>query len=262
MKADPAAYAILGLEPGAGPVAIEAAYRRLITRHHPDRMGGDAQRAAEINSAYQQLRKEWGDELGRRRGPPVPIQPARYAKPRQGGRIGLALAAIAVIALVSEREAILRNLRGIELPVIALSGATGDAAVRAQPPTDLSAVPLDLVAIDQSVADAVHSASSGGEQALADQSRACHRQFQLNPEPSRLDRCVAFDEAAVALLDVDPFQGRGPFSGAAMTARHLGAGQLVSHDTLAVESRLARIRTRVELALAPPEPRVAGRPSG
>ena len=68
--------------------------------------------------------------------------------------------------------------------------------------------------------------------------------------------------AAVALLDVDPFQGRGPFSGAAMTARHLGAGQLVSHDTLAVESRLARIRTRVELALAPPEPRVAGRPSG
>lgn len=264
MTADRSAYAILGLEPGAGPVAIEAAYRRLITRFHPDRQGGDAGRAAEINSAYQQLKREYGDELGRRRGPPVPIQPDRYRQPPPARRWGLALVAVAAILVVSERETVMKRLAGMELPVVALPGSAGEAGLRAQPPADLSAVPLDSVGIDRSVLEAVRLTASGGEQALADQSRACHRMFQRDPEPSRLDRCVAFDEAAVALLGGDPFSGRGPFSASAVTARHLGAGRLLSRDTLAVESRLGRIRTQVELSLAPPEPRprAAVLPSG
>src|SRR4029078_3085994 len=58
MPDDASAFAALGLEPGADSAAIEQAYRRLIKRHHPDREGGDARRAAEINRAYRELRAE------------------------------------------------------------------------------------------------------------------------------------------------------------------------------------------------------------
>ena len=57
MAGDASAYAALGLQPGAGREAVERAYRRLIKDHHPDRAGGDAARAAEITSAYRELRE-------------------------------------------------------------------------------------------------------------------------------------------------------------------------------------------------------------
>src|SRR5690348_3849188 len=57
MADDASAYAALGLEPGADAAAIERAYKRLIKEHHPDRAGGDARRAAELNRAYRELRR-------------------------------------------------------------------------------------------------------------------------------------------------------------------------------------------------------------
>src|SRR6185503_1559783 len=57
MVADAAAYAVLGLEPGADWAAMERAYRELIKVHHPDRSGGDAQRATEIIHAYRELKR-------------------------------------------------------------------------------------------------------------------------------------------------------------------------------------------------------------
>src|SRR6185295_3177160 len=57
MVADAAAYAVLGLEPGADWAAVERAYRELIKVHHPDRSGGDAQRATEIIHAYRELKR-------------------------------------------------------------------------------------------------------------------------------------------------------------------------------------------------------------
>ena len=56
MAEDASAYAALGLEPDADEAEIEQAYKRLIKEHHPDREGGDAARAAEINRAYRELR--------------------------------------------------------------------------------------------------------------------------------------------------------------------------------------------------------------
>src|SRR5688572_8195350 len=56
MSADASIYAALGLEPGADAPAIERAYKELIKKYHPDREGGDARRAAEINRAYRELR--------------------------------------------------------------------------------------------------------------------------------------------------------------------------------------------------------------
>jgi hypothetical protein len=53
MSADEA-RAILGLEPGDGPEAIQAAYRRLMLRTHPDQ-GGTRGLAAQLNLARDVL---------------------------------------------------------------------------------------------------------------------------------------------------------------------------------------------------------------
>lgn len=257
MQPDASAYAALGLRPGAGPVAIEAAYRRLIKHYHPDR-GGDPARAAEINSAYQHLRTHFGAELGRRRGPPVPVRPIRAPKRRTRAWSLALIGALAVLA-VSQRDAIGETLGGLSLPMIQPLRASDDSHVRAGPLVDLAQAPLDLAGIDRSVLDAARIAVQG-EERLAEQSRACHRQLHRDPDPSRLDRCVAFDEAAVALLGHDAFDG-GPFGASAVTTRHFGSGRLLTNDMLTVESRLNRVRTQVELSLAAPEPQLlAARP--
>ena len=82
--ADP--FAVLGVERGASPEEVTAAYRRLAKRWHPDRAEDrDAvARMAEINGAYDLLRSERWLEL---RGHPAPGEPAvaASAAPRARG---------------------------------------------------------------------------------------------------------------------------------------------------------------------------------
>ena len=51
-------YAILGVDPGAAPGELAAAYREQAKRWHPDRNGDEesARRMAEVNAAYDLLR--------------------------------------------------------------------------------------------------------------------------------------------------------------------------------------------------------------
>ena len=72
-KRDP--HDILGIEPGATPTQIKAAWRRLARTHHPDLTGDDpaasqraTRRMAEINAAYAELTRDGGAAGGRRRG--------------------------------------------------------------------------------------------------------------------------------------------------------------------------------------------------
>lgn len=67
MGVDP--FAVLGLDRGAAPDEVAAAYRQLAKHWHPDRGGGPAaaRRMAEINAAYAALR----DAAGTAGAPPV-----------------------------------------------------------------------------------------------------------------------------------------------------------------------------------------------
>lgn len=61
-------YAVLGLQPDADDRAIKQAYRRMMSRHHPDKLGDvpdelkrrAEERAREINAAYETLREQRG----------------------------------------------------------------------------------------------------------------------------------------------------------------------------------------------------------
>lgn len=52
---DPDLYRVLQVHPEADPEVIQAAYRRLAQRHHPDAAGGSESRMAELNAAYAVL---------------------------------------------------------------------------------------------------------------------------------------------------------------------------------------------------------------
>jgi curved DNA-binding protein CbpA len=78
-------HAVLGIEPGASPDDIKAAWRALARRHHPDLTGDDpesAQRAtrrmAEINAAYAALTRAGETQEAQRRAPKA--QGARTAR--------------------------------------------------------------------------------------------------------------------------------------------------------------------------------------
>lgn len=49
-------WAVLGLEPGASPAEVKAAYRRLVKEHHPDR-GGDPEKFRKVHAAYKAVSK-------------------------------------------------------------------------------------------------------------------------------------------------------------------------------------------------------------
>jgi hypothetical protein len=80
-KRDP--FQVLGLQPGASPAAVKAAWRRLAREHHPDRTAGDpvasraaTRRMAEINAAYEALRPKG------KVTPSAPVRPTGPPRPR------------------------------------------------------------------------------------------------------------------------------------------------------------------------------------
>jgi len=64
----PDPYAVLGIQRDADERAVKRAYRKLISEHHPDRLGDLPEdmrrraeaRASEINAAYERIKSERG----------------------------------------------------------------------------------------------------------------------------------------------------------------------------------------------------------
>lgn len=239
MTADASAYAVLGLAPDADGAAIETAYKRLIKEHHPDRSGGEARRAAEINRAYQEIRAK------RNLTDPLELNEDRSATPGNGR-------AFVFLALIVAGGV---GLLAVTRPSLSSGASTGvgshrpSVTARGGDPMDQ---PLDLAAIDTASADALRLARTRDEMALASASRNCHRALRNNPSLAQLDRCAAFDDAVVELEDRDPLRDQGPFGELAVTGRLWSGATALSSDDAAIDGRLDRIRLRVEQRLAPP----------
>ncbi|HZC37723.1 MAG TPA: J domain-containing protein [Sphingomicrobium sp.] len=245
MAHDASAYAALGLEPGADATAIERAYKRLIKQHHPDREGGDSDRAAEINRAYRELRAELGPKDALVFNDVEP--PERTGSGWIRAAIVLLLALVVLLAVSGPVAAYMRQLVQPEASV------DGDAAGAATG-NDAMDQPLHLAAVSGAVRHAVAMLGKHDETALLTESRDCHRTLRIEPSVVQLDRCAAFDDAIVQVEDRDPMWDQGPFSQIAVTGRQWSAASALSNDYLAIDSRLDRIRIQVELALAPPDP--------
>ena len=242
MAGDGSAYAALGLDPSADAAEIEQAYRRLIKQHHPDRIGGDASRAAEINRAYRELRAT------RHLKEPLEINepwPAT-ASPSRGWIVFALFLALAAAGVVALQGPLAPLTQGLASPT--LKGLNRTKANRGAP--DLMDEPLHLAAIDGAARDALRLSRIRDEMALANASRDCHHLLRSSPSMIQLDRCAAFDDAVVQLQDRDPLRDQGPFSELAVTGRLWSGATSLSDDSLAIDGRLDRVRLRVELALA------------
>lgn len=234
MSPDAAAYATLGVAPGADWPTIERAYKDQIKRHHPDRAGGDAKRATEIIHAYRELKRARD-----RKSALVLVEDA----PAGRGGLGWLWVVLGVLAV------------GLGAFVIApLKPVPADQPVAAPQARAEEAMDgeLSAAAISGAVSDAVRLFRAKDEMALAGASRECHHRLRATPSLELLDRCAAFDDAVVMLQDRDPLRSQGPFSELAVTSRQLNAGRMMSSDALAIDGRLDRVRLQVELALAPP----------
>jgi hypothetical protein len=243
MPADVSAYATLGLEPGADADAVDRAYKALIKQFHPDRAGGDAERAAEITRAYRELRELRGikDALLFEDGP-------FEVRGRAWPMVALAFAAASVALVV---------VTGLLAPVgppdaARLPFAELERLAPAPESGDLMDTPLFDQTVDDAVAEAIRISRSGDEIALATASRDCHQAMRRRPDLTQLDRCAAFDDTVIQLQDRDPLRDRGPFSELAVTGRLMSSATLLSNDYMAIDGRLDRIRLNVELALAAP----------
>jgi curved DNA-binding protein CbpA len=244
MADDASAYSALGLEPDADASAIEQAYKRLIKEHHPDREGGDAHRAAEINRAYRELRAE------RNLKDPLELNEEWGEGPAAGGHSWpafalLAMAGIAgLLLLVGPLGPSADALRS---PVLHRFSSEQEMAAPAGPMDE----PLHVSAIVAAAQRALYLARTRDEMALASASRDCHHELRSDPSLLQLDRCVAFDDAVVQLQDRDPLRDQGPFGELAVTGRLWSGATALSDDYVAIDGRLSRIRLQVEIALAP-----------
>jgi hypothetical protein len=238
------AYAELGLRPGADRAQVEEAYRRLIKLYHPDRPGGDGGRAAEITRAYRELRDNPGTL-------PVRLEPAfaTPVRPSRRGAIAIACLAAALALIIGGNPGLWRSGRRAVEGVVPAMAATTDGGNEILRPLDDFEEPLSIASIDRSAADALKLYRRGNPTSLAAYSQGCQSQFRDHPDVVWFDSCAAYDEAVVLLQSRDPLADSGTFNPTAVTAREMGAAGLLSDDSLAADSRLHKIRSRVEFVL-------------
>ena len=239
------ALEILGLEPGADRRAIDDAFRRLMKQHHPDRPGGDSAKAAEVIHAYRALRP----------GALVPVAVEMRASPGGAGSrrrwwmIAIVLAGCAILILLILGRA--QPGGPASVPARLGSDVARELGLGREREKSLIEHPIDRRVIESAADDAKAMYGSQDEMALAQKSRECRAQFRRSRSVADFDRCVAFDVAVTLLQDRDPMRDQGPFREVAVIRRHWSDAALFSSDSLAIDSRLDRIRLRVELRLAP-----------
>ena len=139
-------YDVLNVAPDAEPVVIEAAYRALMKKYHPDQAAGDGEGrpggAADINRAFEILRdpsrradydhREWTRRQAVRLAELQKVAPASH-RPRRafgwGGWFVALLLGIALFVIVQGRNGLIPPVAGAKLA----EAADAEPDLRSQP---------------------------------------------------------------------------------------------------------------------------------
>ena len=248
-------YSVLNVSPDADPAVIEAAYKALMKKYHPDMVMGEPEgtqrKAAEINRAFHILRsperraeydarEQSRQEAMRMPGPDMRSPPFQPLPPQRSKWPALFL--IAVLAALT--FFVWRMTAGTErqqfasaIPAVARLGRE-DAA---------SLPPVSHTNIDRAIAESRRINQKTGLMGLSGYSQDCFASQSRSVRVEELDFCVAFDSAALtydaesakmySLPELPRFQARE------MLSRHLRAAKLVSEDEDWVDQRLEQVRS-------------------
>ncbi len=155
-------YDVLNVSPGAPPAAIEAAYRALMKKHHPDHAGAEsAERAAEINAAFTILRdpvrrSEYDCRERARVEAITASQVRRWSRMRRARRTGLLLLAGLVVSAAVPFAANLYLGGIVPQRAVAAEPSGSKPKVAPPPPAIEPAAPADPI---EHVADFLSRAS-------------------------------------------------------------------------------------------------------
>ena len=248
MTAERSAYAILGLRPGAGRAEVNDAYRKLMKQYHPDRPGGDANRASEINRAYTLLRRRLGEPV---RVPVTVTIPVRRRAGRTGGFL-ITILVIGAAAAIANRDASPESIRTALFRTSQMaSAAKGNEASDYETGLASFDAPVQPGVVSSSIADAIKFHSTGDLAGASDYSRACQNALRRERNLGWFDACAAFDEAMLTLYGDSDQPDSSPFNESAVVTREITAAQLISDDTFGADSHLHQIRSQVDLEILP-----------
>ncbi len=251
MSGDRSPYAILGLRPGAGRAEINDAYRKLMKRHHPDRPGGDSNRAAEINRAYTYLRRRLGEPVRVPVTVPVRNPGGRRTVSRRAAFLVVVVAAAGISAAVFSqrgRPDLGRDALAM-VPQLRMGASVENEDVVDAPPMSLDQ-PVQSQIVAQAIADAVSFHSRGDLSGARAYSDACQTSLRRERTLGWFDSCAAFDEAMLTLHDArsgDP----EPFNESEVITREVAAAQIFTDDSLSADAHLHDIRSQVDMAILP-----------
>jgi hypothetical protein len=246
-------YAVLGVSRDADPVVIEAAYRALMRKYHPDRTPEAPTKAAEINVAYSTLRdpkkrREYDEQFRASQTRPAASFSTNGGPQPKGLRrarfvwLGLGcILAIAIVALV---------LRQAQSPSAVATGKPGlSAAANAsedgdwRQPISPKIVRRAVSAFNQTIA------RQGFEEAVVF-SKRCFEAQALTTSFNQLVFCAAYDDAAAATPPVslrDEEAKLVRFAQRQLLRRQIDAATSFSQDVDWIRRTLAEI-SRLTLA--------------
>ena len=269
-------YTILNVAPDADPAVVEAAYKALMKKYHPDVRSDDPessrQLAAEINEAFHILkdpgkRAEYDTHERTRREAirrnsaalaetPRPYQPQPLPPRRRRSKwpalFMIATAALAVFFIWRGSDAARGGGPGLARLVL--------SQVK-QPSASLSEV--RSTDVDRAVDQFTRIRNRSGLIGLAAFSRDCFAAQSRSAAEGDFDFCVAFDKAALTYgLDWpghDYLPQLPRFEPREIERRHAAAGKLLSGDSGLIQARIAQvgILTSDRLRALNPVPRVA-----
>jgi len=257
MNARDSAYHALGLKPGASRAQVDEAYRRLIKQHHPDRAGGDTQRAADVNRAYTFLRRHHLADGPQSRPVPVVLRPRSRPRPRW---VDWLFVALLVGIVIGGARMQMNGGKGIFAhPIADPWPSTENSFTSGVPYPQVSFdEPLHLAVVDSAIAQAMKFHAAKDLSGAEIYSRDCQESLRRELTLVWFDTCAAFDEATITLTSDEELADSRLFNQSAIVARELAAAHALSDDVLSADSRLHQIRSRVDLQLLPMVDSAAG----